>query len=141
MSLTSRVSWPTKFEFFFCRQIKLSLKLFNASRCLSIFPSYLLSFFFTVNFKMEGLKLRFSNLFEGNKDLGKNVIDSSTTTCLPQTFSTDQSINQYLNENWKDALDALKPIIAKTIEEIMLPIVRSVYLQVPARYLISDFDE
>jgi hypothetical protein len=38
-------------------------------------------------------------------------------------------------------LDALKPIIAKTIEEIMLPIVRAVYHQVPARYLISDFDE
>lgn len=51
---------------------------------------------------------------------------------------TEDSTNQYLNENWRPVSDALRPIIAKTIEDILLGILNKVFHYVPADYLISD---
>jgi hypothetical protein len=43
-----------------------------------------------------------------------------------------------LNQNWKPAMEALKPIIAKTIEDILLEILQKVFHQLPGDYFVSD---
>lgn len=53
-------------------------------------------------------------------------------------ISIEDSTNQYLNENWRPVSDALKPILAKTIEDILLVILNKVFHYIPADYLISD---
>ncbi|CRL07708.1 CLUMA_CG020662, isoform A [Clunio marinus] len=72
-----------------------------------------------VHFNMEGLKLRMDNLFEGVK-----VLEDST--------------NLYLNENWRPVSEALKPIISKNIEEILLGIMSKIFHQIPGDFFISD---
>ncbi|XP_031620599.1 protein takeout [Contarinia nasturtii] len=72
-----------------------------------------------VDYTLSGLKLRLDNLFDGVK-----VLEDST--------------NQYLNENWRPVSDALKPILAKTIEDILLVILNKVFHYIPADYMISD---
>lgn len=72
-----------------------------------------------VNYELSGLKLNLENLFDGIKAL-------------------EESTNQYLNENWRPASDALKPIVAQTIEEILLEILQKIFHFIPADYLISD---
>lgn len=72
-----------------------------------------------VDFTISGLKLHMGNLFEGVK-----VLEDST--------------NQYLNDNWRPVSEALKPIIAKTIEDILLAIMQSIFNQLPAEYFVAD---
>lgn len=50
----------------------------------------------------------------------------------------EDSTNQYLNNNWRPANDALKPVITKTIEDILLGILQKVFHFIPANYLVSD---
>lgn len=49
----------------------------------------------------------------------------------------EESTNQYLNENWRPVSEALKPIIAKTIEDILLGILNRIFHFMPAEYLVS----
>ncbi|XP_058444312.1 circadian clock-controlled protein daywake-like [Malaya genurostris] len=72
-----------------------------------------------VDYTISGLKLHMGNLFEGVK-----VLEDST--------------NQYLNDNWRPVSEALKPIIAKTIEDILLAIMQSIFHQIPAEYFVAD---
>lgn len=44
----------------------------------------------------------------------------------------------YLNENWKPVSEALKPIISKTIEDILLEIMQKIFHQIPGDYFIAD---
>lgn len=72
-----------------------------------------------VNFAMEHVKFRLKNLFPGAKSL-------------------DDGVNQFLNDNWKTASEALKPIISKTIEKIMLNFMQKTFHEIPGDYLVSD---
>ncbi|XP_062701149.1 protein takeout isoform X4 [Aedes albopictus] len=72
-----------------------------------------------VDYTISGLKLHMGNLFEGVK-----VLEDST--------------NQYLNDNWRPVSEALKPIIAKTIEDILLAIMQNIFIQLPAEYFVAD---
>lgn len=56
-------------------------------------------------------------------------------------ISIEDSTNQYLNENWRPVSDALKPILQKTIEDILLVILNKVFHYIPADYLISDIPQ
>lgn len=58
--------------------------------------------------------------------------------CLFSLPTTEESTNRFLNENWRDAAEALKPIISKTIEDIMLEILQTIFHQVPADFLVTD---
>lgn len=51
---------------------------------------------------------------------------------------SDESINQYLNDNWKVASEALKPIISKTIEEIMLEFMQKVFHHLAGDFFVAD---
>uniref|UniRef100_A0A182IM11 Uncharacterized protein n=1 Tax=Anopheles atroparvus TaxID=41427 RepID=A0A182IM11_ANOAO len=72
-----------------------------------------------VDYTISGLRLHMGNLFEGVK-----VLEDST--------------NQYLNDNWRPVSEALKPIIAKTIEDILLAIMQNIFNQIPADYFVQD---
>jgi Haemolymph juvenile hormone binding protein (JHBP) len=54
------------------------------------------------------------------------------------TISTEESTNQYLNENWRPAADALKPIISKTIEDILLDMMQKIFHSIPGDYFVAD---
>lgn len=100
-----------------------------------------------IDYTIDGLKLRLDNLFEGVKVLGE-IFDAKLIQLFDIFFhwcvsicnipSTEDSTNQYLNDNWKPVSDALKPIIAKTIEDILLVMLNKVFHFVPADFLISD---
>ncbi|XP_065170545.1 protein takeout-like [Atheta coriaria] len=71
----------------------------------------------TVKFQIGGLRLHLGNLFDGIKAL-------------------EETTNAYLNENWRLVADSLNPILAKTIEDIMLDILKKVFDNVPADFLL-----
>ncbi|KAG5671079.1 hypothetical protein PVAND_001293 [Polypedilum vanderplanki] len=72
-----------------------------------------------VQFTMKGLKLRMENLFDGVKAL-------------------EDSTNEYLNQNWRPVSEALKPIISKTIEDILLDLMQKIFHQIPGDFFITD---
>lgn len=50
----------------------------------------------------------------------------------------EDSTNVYLNENWRPVSEALKPIISKTIEDILLEIMQKIFHQIPGDFFIAD---
>ncbi|XP_059610660.1 protein takeout-like [Phlebotomus argentipes] len=72
-----------------------------------------------VDYDISGLRLRFDNLFDGVKAL-------------------EESTNAYLNENWRPVNEGLKPVIAKTVEDILLRIMRKIFDNIPANFFVSD---
>lgn len=51
---------------------------------------------------------------------------------------TEDSTNSYLNENWKPVSEALKPVISKTIEDILSGIMSKIFHQIPGNFFVSD---
>ncbi|XP_037036905.1 protein takeout-like [Bradysia coprophila] len=72
-----------------------------------------------IDFTMSGLRLQLDNLFNGIKLL-------------------EDSTNAFLNENWRPVSDAFKPLIKKTIEDIVIEVINKIFNFVPAEYLVSD---
>lgn len=58
-----------------------------------------------IKLKIGALKIHFSNLFNGNKQL------SETT-------------NVFINENWRDILEEINPLVEDTIGEVMMQIIK-----------------
>jgi len=50
----------------------------------------------------------------------------------------EESTNDYLNQNWRPVSEALKPIISKTIEDILLDMMQKIFHQIPGNFFISD---
>lgn len=75
-----------------------------------------------VKFTIGGLKLHMYNLFDGIKAL-------------------EDSTNAYLNSNWRPVAESLSPILSKTIEDIMIDILRTVFDHIPADFFIADIQE
>jgi hypothetical protein len=95
---------------------------------------------FTVKFSLEGLKLHMTNLFGGAQTLGNSInFPILSPNCNHSlSLSPDEDINKYLNDNWKLAAEALKPIISKTIEDIMLFFQQKVFHLIPGDYFVED---
>ncbi|XP_023026765.2 circadian clock-controlled protein daywake [Leptinotarsa decemlineata] len=74
-----------------------------------------------VKFSIGGLQLYMGNLFDGIKAL-------------------EESTNAYLNANWRPVAESLNPILSKTIEDIMLDILRTVFDNIPADFFLSDIE-
>ncbi|KAG4080260.1 hypothetical protein HA402_010752 [Bradysia odoriphaga] len=72
-----------------------------------------------IDFTMSGLRLQLDNLFNGITLLEDNT-------------------NAFLNENWRPVSDAFKPLIKKTIEDIVIEVINKIFNFVPAEYLVSD---
>uniref|UniRef100_A0A2S2NGV6 Protein takeout n=1 Tax=Schizaphis graminum TaxID=13262 RepID=A0A2S2NGV6_SCHGA len=61
-----------------------------------------------ISLELGGAKLHFSNLFNGNKELG------------------DQT-NRFINENWTDLMQETRPLIEDTVASIVLGIFKPVF--------------
>lgn len=58
------------------------------------------------------LNIKLENLFRGDKALGDNM-------------------NQFLNQNWKEIYQELKPAITFAVEEILKGIINRIFLKIP----------
>lgn len=67
---------------------------------------------FNLDFDTSRLHINLENLFNGNKELGENM-------------------NQFLNQNWRDILNELKPAINFAIEELLKSIINRIFAKVP----------
>ncbi|CAH2108488.1 unnamed protein product [Euphydryas editha] len=72
-----------------------------------------------VKYNIGGLKLHMSNLFDGISSL-------------------EDSTNAYLNANWRPVSESLRPILSKTIEDILLGFMRQIFHNLPANFMIED---
>ncbi|XP_055904447.1 circadian clock-controlled protein daywake-like [Eupeodes corollae] len=72
-----------------------------------------------VDFKIGGLKLRLDNLFNGQTEL-------------------EESMNNLLNENWMDFVEAMRPALNQMVEGILVDNMRKIFHFIPAKYFISD---
>lgn len=67
---------------------------------------------FKLDFDTTQLHINLENLFNGDKALGDNM-------------------NQFLNENWRDILNELKPAVTLAVEEILKSIINRIFSKVP----------
>ncbi|XP_055327034.1 protein takeout-like [Sitodiplosis mosellana] len=67
---------------------------------------------FQLDFDPSRLNINLENLFNGDKALGDNM-------------------NQFLNQNWKEIFNELKPAITFAVEEILKGIINRIFLKIP----------
>lgn len=67
---------------------------------------------FHLDFDTTRMRLHLENLFNGDKALGDNM-------------------NEFLNENWRDILDELKPSITYAVSEILKGIINRIFAKIP----------
>lgn len=67
---------------------------------------------FQLDFDTTRLQIKLENLFNGDKALGDNM-------------------NNFLNENWRDIFNELKPAITFAVEEILKGIINRIFLKIP----------
>ncbi|XP_047530287.1 uncharacterized protein LOC125066298 [Vanessa atalanta] len=72
-----------------------------------------------VKYNIGGLKLHMSNLFDGISSL-------------------EDSTNAYLNANWRPVSESLRPILSKTIEDILLGFMQQIFHNLPGNFMIGD---
>ncbi|XP_053612600.1 circadian clock-controlled protein daywake-like [Plodia interpunctella] len=72
-----------------------------------------------VKYSIGGLTLRMNNLFDG--------IDA-----------LEDSTNAYLNANWRPVSESLRPILSKTIEDILLGFMQHLFNHLPGNFMIGD---
>lgn len=67
---------------------------------------------FQLSFDTTRMRINLENLFNGDKALGDNM-------------------NQFLNENWRDILNELKPSITFAVEGVLKAIINRIFSKVP----------
>lgn len=67
---------------------------------------------FQLDFDTTRMHTKLDNLFNGDKALGENM-------------------NLFLNENWRDIFDELKPAITFAVEEILKGIINRIFVRLP----------
>lgn len=75
-----------------------------------------------INFSISKLKVNLQNLFNGLKEI-------------------EDSTNVFLNENWETALEALRPIIKKAVEDVLLDLLQKIFNNVPADYFVINLPD
>ncbi|CAB3360918.1 Hypothetical predicted protein [Cloeon dipterum] len=73
----------------------------------------------TVKLEIGGATMHFDNLFNGNKQLGDTT-------------------NRFFNENWRDIVREIKPVLEDTIAEVVHGIVRQVFDLYPLEQLLPE---
>lgn len=53
-------------------------------------------------------------------------------------YITEESTNNYLNANWRPVAESLRPILSKTIEDILLDFMQRLFHNLPANFMIED---
>lgn len=58
------------------------------------------------------------------------------TYCL-----SEESTNAYLNANWRPVSESLRPILTKTIEDILLRFMQKLFYNLPGDFMIGDIKD
>ncbi|KAK7865801.1 hypothetical protein R5R35_001265 [Gryllus longicercus] len=72
--------------------------------------------------EVDGMTVHLDNLFNGDKTLVETT-------------------NQFLNTEWKEVFESLKPSFTKEISRMITNLLNSIYTQVPMKNAFLDFDE
>jgi len=76
---------------------------------------------FKLAFDTTRMYLKLDNLFNGDKALG-------------------DTMNMFLNENWKDILQELKPAVREAFAQVLTGLINPVFEKIPYEELFSDSD-
>lgn len=55
---------------------------------------------------------------------------------LPNNFLTGEAMNEFLNDNWKDVADEMKPVLEKTIGDLFKQFSNRIYHKYPLDELL-----
>lgn len=72
-----------------------------------------------LKFKVTALTMDYENLFNGDKQLSA-------------------TLNTFLNENWKDILEELRPSLSETISQIIVSVVSGTFSRIPYNEIFKD---
>uniref|UniRef100_A0A336LYW3 CSON008368 protein n=1 Tax=Culicoides sonorensis TaxID=179676 RepID=A0A336LYW3_CULSO len=72
-----------------------------------------------IDMKISKLRIRLDNLFNGNKQLS-------------------DTMNQFLNDNWKEIYDELKPGVLDALGQVVVNLVNNVFAKLPYDDLLQD---
>ncbi|XP_022213924.2 uncharacterized protein LOC111068598 [Drosophila obscura] len=50
----------------------------------------------------------------------------------------EQGTNQFFNENWRDLFEALRPLVAETVERTLLKLLQQLFNLIPANFFVED---
>lgn len=53
-------------------------------------------------------------------------------------YFSEESTNAYLNANWRPVSESLRPILSKTIEDILLGFLQRLFNNLPGDFMIGD---
>lgn len=56
-------------------------------------------------------------------------------------FFLEDSTNDFLNQNWETALEALRPIIKKSVEDVLLDLLQRIFNNVAADYFVINLPD
>lgn len=56
-------------------------------------------------------------------------------------YILEDSTNVFLNANWQTALEALRPIIKKSVEDVLLDLLQKIFNNLPADFLVENLPE
>lgn len=72
-----------------------------------------------LEFKATKLTMNFENLFNGDKQLS-------------------ETMNSFLNDNWSEILNELRPSLSDTISQILISLVSGTFSRIPYNEIFSD---
>ncbi|EDW24003.1 GL23901 [Drosophila persimilis] len=73
-----------------------------------------------VSLKVGKVKTNMENLFNG------------------RSKEVERGTNQFFNDNWRDLFEALRPLVAETVERTLLKLLQKVFNLIPANFFVED---
>ncbi|BFF92625.1 uncharacterized protein DMAD_10640 [Drosophila madeirensis] len=55
-----------------------------------------------------------------------------------QSKEVERGTNQFFNDNWRDLFEALRPLVAETVERTLLKLLQKVFNLIPANFFVED---
>lgn len=97
-----------------------------------------------VDFSVQGMRLHLSNLFNGNKVLGKVSFIFSKVKVKEKAFIifwnifSGQTVNQFLNKNALQVVDELKEDIGDALSKVFIEILNNAFRHMPTELWLAD---
>lgn len=92
---------------------------------------------FNLDFDTSRLHINLENLFNGDKALGDNMnqflneVMFAYFNHILNYCNNPFFLNFFLNQNWRDILNELKPAITFAVEEILKGLINRIFLKIP----------
>ncbi|XP_034660714.1 uncharacterized protein LOC117896484 [Drosophila subobscura] len=55
-----------------------------------------------------------------------------------QSKEVERGTNQFFNDNWRDLFEALRPLVAETVERTLLKLLQKLFNLIPANFFVED---